>query len=141
MEAFGEGLSGSPNVWTISFSWISPSTKKLIPCSHPDHRPNIGKKSLIAFRQILLNIFSAAWRTIYSRNHDLFKKVSWNQILSMNYAPGIPKMKPTLMLLCCAQQVWPSFLPLNFYGKPWGWGRIPPNREKFTHFPYQKKHP
>ena len=29
-------------------------------------------------------------------------------------------------------------IPINIYVKLFGWGRIPPNRQKFTHFPHQK---
>ena len=28
-----------------------------------------------------------------------------------------------------------KIIPLNLHGKPWGLGRIPPNSQKFTHFP------
>ena len=31
-----------------------------------------------------------------------------------------------------------SIIPLNIYGKPLGWGRIPPNSQNFTYFPHQK---
>ena len=29
-----------------------------------------------------------------------------------------------------------SIILLNLYGKTWGWGRIPANSQKFTHFPH-----
>ena len=37
-------------------------------------------------------------------------------------------------------EVYP-IIPLNFYERPWGWGRIPANSKKFTHFPHQKNPP
>ena len=29
-------------------------------------------------------------------------------------------------------------LPLNLYGKSWGWEKILPNSQEFTYFPHQK---
>ena len=57
----------------------------------------------------------------------------------------IPQVSPFLpkcpLLWCCF--VAPtlcglSSLPLNLYGKLWGWGEILPNNQKFTHFPTRK---
>ena len=32
-------------------------------------------------------------------------------------------------------------LPQNLYGKPWGWGKILPNSQKFTHLPNHENPP
>ena len=49
-------------------------------------------------------------------------------------SPFLPKMSQNH----CSHQVRTVPLLLNYCRKPWGWGKIPPNSQKITHFPHQK---
>ena len=78
------------------------------------------KASLIAFRQILQKILPAAY--IFS-----------NTVMTNLKKPFNTKQ--------CPAGLSPRIIPLNLYGKPFGWGRIPTNSRKFTHFPHQENPP
>ena len=110
----------------------------------------LGKKvSLIAFRQVLTKILPAA--CIQLHNYDLFEKAQLklspliqNRVqqdyLPESYARHLPSYQK------CHKIVAPTRcgllpLPLNFYGKPLGWGKILPNSQKFIRFPHQKNPP
>ena len=86
--------------------------------------------------------------SIQLHNYDLFKKAQLklslliqNRVqqdyLPESYARHLPSYQK------CHKIVAPtrcglSPLPLNLCGKPWGWGKILPNNQKFTHFSHQK---
>ena len=83
------------------------------------------KVSLITFRQILQKILPAACIfsytvIIYLENLVRIKPFNTKQF-QQDYLP----------------ELYP-IIPLNLYGKPWGWKIIPPNSQKFTHFPPEK---
>ena len=97
------------------------------PPSLPWSQTNIleEKVSLIAFRQILTKILTATYffsSTIMTN----FKKVIGYKSLNPKQYPG---------------GLSPRIIPLNLYGKSWGWGRIPANSQKFTNFPIRKNPP
>ena len=116
------GLLASQKVWTFPFCWISTPLKNWFPLS-PDHTQYIGKKvSLTAFRQILSKL---AFSVTQSR-------LIWKSSLELN----------ALIQNSVQQDYLPELypiVPLNGYGKHWGWGWITRNSQKFTHFPHQKK--
>ena len=109
----------------------------------------LGKKVLIAFRQILPIILPGACIFSYTvmacvKKLDGTKSLNTKQCpagLSPRIIPQVsplPKLSPPLMLLCCTYQIWTVLLPQNLYGKPWGRGKILPNSQKCTHLPNQK---
>ena len=126
MSKQGRELGGaSPwwlKIWTFLFCWVSPP----VALPSPNQSPHTGKKiSLIAFRQILPNILSAVY--IFSSTiMATLKNLSWNKSLNTKQCPTGLSSK---------------IIPLNPYGKPWRWGRIPANSQKFTNFPHQKNPP
>ena len=75
---------------------------------------------------------------------------SWNmkggQIEPPLPPPGkTPSKSPALLGLIQSSiqqdylsELYPS-IPINIYGKPWGWGRIPPNSQKIYSFPPPEK--
>ena len=109
----------------------------------------LGKKvSLIAFRQVLTKILPAA--CIQLHNYDLFEKAQLKlspliqnsvqqDYLPESYTRYLPSYRKYQLLHPPGVDCSP--LPLNFYGKSWGWCKIPPNSQKFTHFPHQKNLP
>ena len=53
----------------------------------------------------------------------------------------LTKISPPLMLFRCTDQVLPPTPPPptpKSLWKPWGWGKLLPNSQKFAHFPQQK---
>ena len=82
------------------------------------------KVSLIAFREILPKILPAMY--IFSnRTMANLKMLIWDKSLNKKQ---------------CLAGLSPRIIPLNRYGKPWEWWRIPANSQKFTNFPLQKNH-
>ena len=99
-------------------------TKKLTPAAPPlITDPILEKKvSVISFRQILLKILLAAYifsNTIMINLKKLIRNISLNTKQ-------------------CPAGLSPRIIPLNSYGKPWGWERMPGYSQKFTHSPQQK---
>ena len=80
------------------------------------------KEFLIAFRQILPKILPAAY--IFSNTI----------MINLKYFTG----NKSLSKKQCPAELSPRIIPLNIYGKPWGWGRIPANSQKFSNFPTRK---
>ena len=99
-------------------------TKKLSPPVPPLITDQILEKkmSLIAFRQILPTILPAAY-TFSSTIMTNLEMFIGNKSLNVKH---------------CPVELSHRITPLNLSGKPWGEGRIPPNSQIFTHFPYQK---
>ena len=99
-------------------------TKKLSPPVPPLITDQILEKkmSLIAFRQILPTILPAAY-TFSSTIMTNLEMFIGNKSLNVKH---------------CPVELSHRITPLNLYGKPWEEGRIPPNSQIFTHFPYQK---
>ena len=107
-----------------------------------------GKKlSLKALRQVLIKLFPAA--CIQLDNYDLFEN-AWVKLSPLiqnsvqndyfresyaRYLPSYQKFQKSFAPFMCGLF---STVPLNLYGKHWGWGKILPNSKKFTHFPHQK---
>ena len=103
------------------FLYVSPQCPLLIT------DPIFGKKSLIAFRQVLKKSLLAA--CIQLHNYDLFEKVRLNlspliqdsvqqDYLPESYArylPSYQKCQKIVALFRCG--LFPTF-PLNLYGKP-----------------------
>ena len=110
-------------LWTVGYY----PTKKLSPSVLPLITKRILEKkvSLIACRQILAKILPAAY--IFSNTiMTNLKKLIGNERLNTKQCPA---------------GLSPKIIPLKLYGKPWGWGRVPANSQKFTHFPHQKNPP
>ena len=87
---------------------------------------------------------------IQLHNHDLFQKAQLKlspliqnsvqqDYLPESYTRYLPSYRKYQLLHPPGVDCSP--LPLNFYGKSWGWCKIPPNSQKFTHFPHQKNLP
>ena len=118
-EIRGGGPHARLKVWTLPACWISLP----VPLPSADHRPHIGKKVfLIAFRQILPKILPAADSfsdTVITNLKNFIENKSLN---TKQYPAGLS----------------PRIIPLNPYGKPWGWGKIPANNQKFTNLPLQE---
>ena len=53
-------------------------------------------------------------------------------------SPFLPKMSPSLMLLCCTHHVWTVPLPLNLCGKPGDDGESYPTTKRFLISPTRK---
>ena len=108
-------LPASPKIWTFPFCWISPPPENWVPYPYRDHRPHIIKKKilLIAFRKYL----PAACIFIYEIITYLKNLLELNPLIQdSDQQDYLPKFYPTI--------------PLSIYGKPSGWGRIPPNGRK-----------
>ena len=104
---------------------------------------------LIAFRQILAKTLRAA--CIQLDNYDLLEE-AWLKLSPLiqncpaglstriiyQVSPFLPKMSKIVAPVRCG--LFPT-LPLNLYGRLWGWEEILPNSQKFTHFPHQKNPP
>ena len=90
----------------------------------------LEKKILIAFRQILSKILLEA--CIFSNTIMAYlKKKKKKNSLELN----------SLVQNSIQQDYLPKLYPivsLSIHGKPWRWGRIPPNNEKSTHLSHQK---
>ena len=102
-------------------------TKKLgpsVPNLISDHTWE-KKVCLIAFRPILPKILLAAY-FFSNANMTNLKKLIGNKFLNTKQ---------------CPTGFSPRIIPLNLYGKPCRWGRIPANNQKFTHFLHQKNPP
>ena len=122
---WGSGSVARLKFWTFPICWISAPVLIL----SPDHRQHIGKKvSLIAFRQVLPKVLIVSYIFINTIMTNLKKFIGnkWNKFLNAKQCPAL---------------LSPRIIPLNFYGKLWGWRRIPANSQKFTTFPIQKYHP
>ena len=131
---------------------IAPIKKSssLVPLLIPDHIS--GKKvSLIDFRQILpeilpvMCIFSYTIMT-YLKNLEGTKSLNTKQFpaglsprIMHQVSPFLPKCP---LLWWCSVALTrcrlSPLLSLSLYGKIWGWGKILPNSQKFTHFPTRK---
>ena len=88
---------------------------------------------------------------IQLHNHDLFQKAQLKlspliqnsvqqDYLPKSYARHLPSYQK------CHEIVAPTRsglfpIPLNLYGKRWGWKKILANSQKFTHFPHQENPP
>ena len=107
------------------------------------------KVSLIAFRQVLTKLLPAA--CIQLHNYDLFEKAQLkvspliqNRVqqdyIPESYARHLTSyQKCPKMFAPTRYGLFPP--PLNLYVKLWGWVKILPNSQKFTHFPHQKNPP
>ena len=84
------------------------------------------KVSLIAFRQMLSKILPDTC-ILSDTIITYLKKLVGAKFPSTKQQDYQPELYP--------------IIPLNIYGKPWRWGRIPPNNQKFTYFSYQKNPP
>ena len=101
------------------------------------------KLSLIAFRQVLTKILPISFIQLHI--YELFEK-NWlklspliQKIFQQDYIPE-SYARYLLSYANCQKNVAPyrcglSPLFLNLYTKPWGWGKILPNSQKFTDFP------
>ena len=78
--------------------------------------------ALIAFRQILPKILSAAY--IFSIIMTNLKKLTGNKSINTKQCPA---------------GLSPRITALNFYGKPCGWERISANSQKIINFLHQNK--
>ena len=103
------------------------------------------KVSLIAFRQVFKEILPATCNQL--RNYDLFEKAwlklspliqsSSSRIISQNHAPGISLLTKNVKKLLHAPDV-DCPLPLNLYGKPWGWTKSYPREKHLLISPIRK---
>ena len=96
----------------------------------------LRKKSLIAFRQILVKILPAACIFSYTIMTYLKKLHGTNSLntkqcpvgLSTRIIPQVSPFLPKFPLLCwcfvAPARCGLSPFPLNLYGKPWRWGEI-----------------
>ena len=80
------------------------------------------KVSLIVFRQILPKLFSVA--------HIFSNKImtNWRNLVG----------NKSLNIKQCPARLPLRILPLNHYGKHWGWGRIPANSQNLLISPTRK---
>ena len=131
IKGAGVGFVGSPcKAKSLNFFLLLGITppKNWVPL-FPDHKPNIRKKvSVIAFRQILSKILPKA--CIFSNTIITYLKkfIGTKSFNTKHWTAGLsPRIYP--------------IIPVNIYGKPWEWGRIPPNSQKFPHFSHQKNSP
>ena len=101
------------------------------------------KVSLIAFRQVLTKILPILFIQLHS--YELFEKTWLNlspliqNIFQQDYIPE-SYARYLLSYANCQKNRAPtrcglSPFFLNLYAKPWGWGKILPNSQKFTDFP------
>ena len=92
---------------------ISQTKKTEFPCPLITNHILEKKVSLIAFRRILSKILPEA--CIFSNTIMTFLKISLELHLLLENS----------VQQDCLPQLYPIML-LNIYGKPWGWGKIPP---------------
>ena len=118
----------SQNVWNFPFCWISLPPKTLSPFVPWSNSVYWGKKSYL---QQLLDKF---YETFCLR-HVFWVKQSWlTWKISLELNPLIQNSVQQDYL----PELYP-IIPLNIYGKTWGWKRITSNSQTFIHFPHQKK--
>ena len=118
---------GSPcNIKSLNFPVLLDITpnKKLSPPVPPLITDHILEKKGISnsFRQTLPNILPVAYIFSNTIMTNLKKLIGNKSLNTKQYPAGLSH----------------RIIPLNRYGKPWEWGRIPANSQKFTHFPHQK---
>ena len=119
-------LPVSQKVWSFSFCWKSPPAKNWDHLS-PDNR-YIGKKVLIAFRQILSKILPEA--CIFSDIIMTYLK----KLVGTNF------LNTKLCLAALFPRIVPHFLPKHSW-KTLEMEDNPTQQPKCTHLPHQKNHP
>ena len=119
------GSPCKPKKFELSSSvGYNPNQKIESPC--PLITAHIGKKSIVAFRQFFSKILSQA--CIFSNTVMTYlKKLVGTKSLNAKQFPA--GLSPGII-----SHYHPK------HGKPWGWGKIPPNSQTFTHFPYLKNY-
>ena len=128
-----EGIWGSPckpKKFELSSSvGYHPHQKLESPCLLITDHVLEKKVSLIDFGQSFSKILPQA--CIFSNTiMPYLKKLIGTKSLNTKQCPA--GLSPGII---------PHYSPRTLMGNPRGWGRIPPNSQKFTHFPHQKNSP
>ena len=144
-----KGFKGCKPKSFYLFFLLDKTPAKKSPRPSPDHIPHIGiKLPLTDFRRILSKMLGHIFRYTIMTYLKKFVGTKFfitkkciagsSPIMIPPVSPFLLKMHLPLMLLCCSHQVWTAPFPQTFVGNPGDGGRIPPNSQKFTHFPQQK---
>ena len=121
------GLPASQKFWTFPFCWMPPQPKKMSP-------PVPWSHSIYWKKRYLQQLLDKFYQTFCLRHAFSVTQLwlIWKSSLELN--PLIQNSVQQDYL----PELYP-IIPLNIYGKPWGWGRINPNSQKCAHFFHQKK--